>query len=64
MMLANGLAIALSIMQYQAHVQNWEAVEDNLQVLEQEQLDYKAAMYKVTPTKHKDKLRCYKTYSL
>ena len=48
MVLANGLAIALSIMEYIAHEQKWEDLEKELEKLEKKQLDYKTAMFTVS----------------
>ena len=47
MTLTNALAIALTIMEYHAHLENWANVEEQLQEIEQSQLDYRTAMFVV-----------------
>ena len=48
MVITNGLAIALSIMEYKAHQEKWKDAEDQLIILEKRQRDYKTAMFKVS----------------
>ena len=48
MALTNGLAIALSIMEYKAHEKKWKDVEDQLIVIDQRQRDYRTAMFRVS----------------
>ena len=48
MTLTNGLAIALSIMEYKAHEKKWKDVEDQLIVIDQRQRDYRTAMFRVS----------------
>ena len=48
MVLANALAMVLSIMEYMAHEQKWEDLEKQLEKLEKKQLDYKTAMFTVS----------------